>query len=89
VDPLLGRDHPGVDPEQGTELDVVPGLLAQLADGGLLDCLVQLDAASGQGPLRDRALVPQGEQDAVGLVDDHGVGGQVGVVVGEIHGAER
>ena len=84
---LLGRDDEGVHAEQPAELDVVPGLLADLADRGLLDRLVQLDAAAGQRPLRLAGLVPQREQHPVALVDDHGVRAQPGVVLGVVqHG---
>ena len=86
VGALLGRTTKRVHAQQPDELDLVPGLLAHLADGRLGGRLVEVDAAAGQRPETLGLLVPQREKHPSLVVEEQGVGGEPGVVVAEVHG---
>ena len=73
--------------QQRARLDVVAGLLEDLADHAVEDGLVEVDPAAGQRPLGVAVplAVPPGEQHALLVVDHQDVRRQPGVVLEELH----
>src|SRR5271169_4096523 len=59
-----------VDAEQRAQLDLERGLLAQLADGGVLDLLADVDEAAGKRPSEGK-VAPLDQHDIVSDFGDH------------------
>lgn len=55
-----------------------PGLLDQLAHGGLLERLAPLDSAPGQGPATARRAVPPSDETQRAIVDHDGPDAELG-----------
>jgi len=69
----------GVDAEEGGECHVKPGLLARLADRGVLDALAVLDEPARDRPAGGRVSPPDEDNPARDLDDDVDGGGGVAV----------